>query len=261
MNSQTVFANALLNAELPCPSGLKTWNGSDPTMRFAVYRNNVMVSLIDALADTYPVVQELVGEEFFRAMARAFAQAKPPRSRIMAFYGHDFAEFVASFPPAASVPYLADVARLEMARVLAYHAADVASIDLQALAAALADPETLVSLRLMLHPSVHVINATFAVFSIWAAHQDATRTPPVDPDVAQAVLVFRNGLDVDTLELAAGTAQFASALQTGQTVLEAAGVASSDDPEFDLSHALALLLRWQLITHLTIGREHHEHPH
>ncbi|MEO8121927.1 MAG: DNA-binding domain-containing protein, partial [Rhodoferax sp.] len=73
MNSQTAFANALLNAELPCPSGLKTWNGSDPGTRFAVYRNNVMVSLIDALADTYPVVQELVGEEFFRAMARVFA--------------------------------------------------------------------------------------------------------------------------------------------------------------------------------------------
>jgi hypothetical protein len=44
MNSQTVFANALLNAELPCPSGLKTWNGSDPSTRFAVYRNNVMVA-------------------------------------------------------------------------------------------------------------------------------------------------------------------------------------------------------------------------
>jgi hypothetical protein len=261
MNSQTAFANALLNAELPCPSGLKTWNGSDPGTRFAVYRNNVMVSLIDALADTYPVVLELVGEEFFRAMARVFAQARPPRSRIMAFYGHDFAEFVASFPPAASVPYLADVARLEMARVLAYHAADVAPIDPQALAAALADVETLTSLRLVLHPSVHVINATFAVFSIWAAHQDATCLPPVDPDVAQAVLVFRNALVVDTLELAAGTAQFVSALQTGMTVLEAAGSASGGDPEFDLTHALALLLRCQLITHLTTGAEHHEHPH
>lgn len=85
--------------------------------------------------------------------------------------------------------------------------------------------------------------------------------PPVDPDVAQAVLVFRNGLDVDILELAGGTGPFVSALQTGQTVLEAAGVASSDDPEFDLSYALALLLRWQLITHLTTGNEHHEHPH
>jgi hypothetical protein len=178
----------------------------------------------------------------------------------MAFYGHDFADFVASFPPAASVPYLADVARLEMARVLAYHAADVAAIDPQALTAALANPETLMSLRLVLHPSVHVINATFSVFSIWAAHQDATRMPPVDPDIAQAVLVFRNALDVDTLELAGGTGPFVSALQSGQTVLEAAGVASSDDPEFDLSHALALLLRWQLITHLTTEAQHDDYP-
>ncbi len=62
MNSQTTFAQALLNPDLPCPGGLTSWNGSDPAQRFAVYRNNVMVSLIDALADSYPGLQELVGE-------------------------------------------------------------------------------------------------------------------------------------------------------------------------------------------------------
>ncbi len=119
MSTQTAVAQALLDPALPCPTGLSTWNGSDPQTRFAVYRNNVMMSLIDALADTYPVVQRLVGEDFFRAMARVFAQAKPPRSAVMAYYGRDFAAFIDAFPPAASVPYLADVARLEMARVLA----------------------------------------------------------------------------------------------------------------------------------------------
>src|SRR3990167_7733275 len=102
MNSQTAFANALLDPELPSPGGLSTWNGSDPATRFAVYRNNVTVSLIDALADTFPVVQALVGEEFFRAMARVSVRATPPRSRLMAFYGHDFADFVSAFPPVAS---------------------------------------------------------------------------------------------------------------------------------------------------------------
>ena len=125
MNSQTAFAQALLDPERDCPSGLTTWNGSDPVMRFAVYRNNVMLSLIDALADTFPVTQELVGEEFFRVMAKHFVQAQPPRSRLLAFYGDSFADFVDSFAPAAPVPYLADVARLEMCRVRAYHAADV----------------------------------------------------------------------------------------------------------------------------------------
>lgn len=261
MSNQSAFAAALLNPDLPCPGGLTCWNGSDPELRFAVYRNNVMVSLIDALSDTFPVVQALVGEEFFRAMARVFAQASPPRSRLMVYYGDSFADFVASFPPAASVPYLADVARLEMARVLAYHAADAAPVQPAALQLALADPEQLLSLRLHVHRSVQVIESPFAVVSLWAAHQGALCMTSVDPDVAQAALVFRHGLDVDTLELSAGNARFVTALQCGQSLLEAAAAAASSDTEFDLSHALALLLRWQLIIHLTTGEPQHEHTH
>ncbi|MDO9143179.1 DUF2063 domain-containing protein [Rhodoferax sp.] len=261
MNTQTAFAHALLNPELPCPSGLTTWNGSDPEIRFAVYRNNVMVSLIDALADTYPVVQTLVGEEFFRAMARVFAQSSPPQSKVMAYYGRGFAEFVESFPPAASVPYLADVARLELVRVLAYHAADVVPIHPEVLQAALADPEQLMSLRLVLHPSVHVIQSTFAICSIWAAHQGAVCASSVDPDLAQSMLVYRAALDVDTVELTTGTRTFVNTLLAGQTLADAAQAASSMDPEFDLTNALTLLLRLQLITHLNTGETHHEHTH
>lgn len=88
-------------------------NGSDPTARLAVYRNNVVGSLIDALADAFPVAQQLVGVAFFRAMAGVFARQAPPRSRILAHYGEGFAEFIEGFEPARSVPYLADVARLE----------------------------------------------------------------------------------------------------------------------------------------------------
>lgn len=253
MNTQTAFAHALLNPELPCPRGLSTWNGSDPTLRFAVYRNNVMVSLVDALADTYPVVQALVGEEFFRAMTQVFAQNNPPRSKLMAYYGRDFAAFVESFPPAACVPYLADVARLEISRVIAYHAADVAAVQTEALHTALADPEQLLSLRLMLHPSTHVISSPFAIFSIWAANQDAMCASAVDPDVAQTVLVYRCGLDVEAMELTAGAGIFIRTLLTGQPLADAAGAASSSAPEFDLANALTLLLRLQLITHLITG--------
>jgi len=261
MSSQSAFAAALLNPDLPCPGGLSTWNGSAPATRFALYRNNVTVSLVDALADTFPVVQALVGEEFFRGMAQVFMQMNPPRSRLMAFYGHDFADFVEAFPPAASVPYLAAVARLEMARVLAYHAADVDPLQPDTLQAALADPDKLTSLRLVLHPSVQVIQSPFAVFSLWAAHQGALCISTVDPEQAQAALVFRNGLDVVTLALVASSAAFVSALQTGQTLMAATDAASCIDPEFDLSHALALLLRWQLITRISTGDEHHEHTH
>ncbi|MFA7290739.1 MAG: DNA-binding domain-containing protein, partial [Rhodocyclaceae bacterium] len=133
------FAAALLDPAQPAPAGLITWNGSDPAQRFGIYRNNVMVSLIEALADTFPVVQTLVGEEFFRAMAREFVRVSPPVSPVLAYYGDEFPAFVEHFPPAASLPYLADVARLEYARVLAFHAADSVPLATETLMAQLAD--------------------------------------------------------------------------------------------------------------------------
>ncbi|MGB4359061.1 MAG: DUF2063 domain-containing protein, partial [Rhodoferax sp.] len=129
------------------------------------------------------------------------------------------------------------------------------------LQAALADPEQLLSLRLHVHPSVQLIESPFAVVSLWAAHQGALCLTSVDPDEAQAALVFRHGLDVDTVELKPGDARLVSALQTGRTLLEAAEAAASSDAEFDLSQALAMLLHWQLITHITTGETQHEHTH
>lgn len=251
MSTQADFADALLSPDLTCPGGMHSWNGSNPATRFAVYRNNVMVSLVDALADTYPVVQALVGKEFFSAMARVYAQARPPRSPVLAYYGQDFAAFINSFAPAASVPYLADVARLEMARVLAYHATDVTPIAPQTLQEVLTDPQQLASARLILHPSAQIMASPYAVLSIWAAHQDVQAPSPFDPTPAQSVLVFRRDLAVDMLELFTGTAQFVQALHTGHTLLAAADQAAECDAAFDLTQTLVLLLRWQLITHIT----------
>jgi hypothetical protein len=88
----------------PCPPGLRTWNGSDPAQRFAVYRNNVVVSLIDALADTFPVVQQLVGPDFFRAMAGVFVRRPPAALAGAGHYGQAFPAFIARFPPAQACP-------------------------------------------------------------------------------------------------------------------------------------------------------------
>ena len=179
--TQSGFVRALLDPTLPAPPGLATWNGSDPALRFAVYRNNVVVSLVAALADTFPVVRELVGADFFTAMARLYVAEQPPSSPVLAHYGDGFADWVGQFEPAAAVPYLADIARLERARVRAYHAADAPLLGADTIAAQLADPERLPAARLQLHPSVTVLASPWAVVSLWAAHQGQGRLGDVDP--------------------------------------------------------------------------------
>jgi hypothetical protein len=250
MSHQQRFADALLDPEQPCPPGLTTWNGSDPARRFAVYRNNVIVSLVDALADTFAVTQELVGETFFRAMARVFAYANPPTSRLLAFYGEAFPDFVGRFPPAAGVPYLADVARLEFLRVRACHVADVAPVRTEDFAAVLADADNLPHLNLSLHPSLAVFDSTAAVVSLWAAHQGLGDLATVVPDVPETALVVRDGLDVEVSEISRAAGVFIEALQRGETLGSAMVSAQAVDPDFDAAMPLALLIQKSAITAL-----------
>src|ERR1700730_4163511 len=106
------FARALCDRELPVPPGVVAHNSERPQERFAVYRNNVMVSLTGALEARFSATRKIVGEEFFKAAARQFVAAHPPRSPIMMFYGDAFPSFLTGFEPAWRVPYIADVARL-----------------------------------------------------------------------------------------------------------------------------------------------------
>lgn len=240
--SQADLAACLLEPTQAPPPGLVAWNGSDPAARLAVYRNNVVSSLIDALADTCPVVQAMVGVEFFRAMASVFVRQQPPRSCLLVRYGEDFPEFIDGFAPARVVAGLADLARLEVARVRAYHAADAEPVSAQLVAQALAVGDRVGELRLQLHPSVSLVESAHAVVSIWAAHQDDGELERIDVERAESALVLRAALDVVVLPLGPGGAAFVSALQQAQALGEAASHASESADDFDLSLTLALLL-------------------
>ncbi|WP_110400733.1 HvfC/BufC N-terminal domain-containing protein [Sphaerotilus hippei] len=241
------LALTLLDPDRPAPPGLVTRNGSDPAQRLGMHRNNVVVSLVDALADTFAVTRALVGEDFFRAMARVFVRRHPPRTRILNLWGEAFPAFIATFPPAAGLPFLADVARLEHARVLACHAADVPALDPAALGRWLARPEALPALRLGLHPSVRLLCSPHAIVSLWAAHQDLLDLARVDPGRGENALVFREGLVVQVQSIGAGDAGFIRTVLAGGSLAEAATRIDADDPQ-GLTGPLLTLIRHQLVT-------------
>lgn len=248
------FVAALFDADLPPPAGLTAWNASDPAARFAVYRNNVIVSLIDALADTYPVTQELVGEDFFRAMARLYIVEEPPRSRVLAFYGASFPIFIERFSPAASVPYLADVARLEIQRAYAYHSSDVDALSADMITQALVDIDRLPEMLVELHPSLELVRSQYAIVSLWAAHQGLADISDINPYVPETALVIRPQLDVEVISLNAGSSDFVSHLLRGGTLGAAVERVSLIYNNFDLTDILGLLIRSQAITSIYIPK-------
>lgn len=249
---QAAFAAALLDPALPCPAGLRAWNGSDPSVRLAVYRNNVVSSLIDALAETFPVVQQLVGPEFFRAMAGVFVRSAPPRSRVLAHYGRGLPAFVEAFEPARSLPYLADMARLEFARVVAYHAADADPAGRDVVGLALGSGERIGELQLALHPSLSVLASAHAVATLWAAHQTDGEIEPVAIDTPESAAVLRSGLDVLVLRPPHGCVPLVQALRDGANLGQAASRAADAEPRFDLTATLSLLLNHGAVTSIRL---------
>lgn len=174
---QALFAHALLAPDM---------NGTDKAGRFNIYRNNLRITLRNALRTTFPAIEKLVGEEYFSALALAFVELHPPRSAIMSDYGDFFADFLAGLEPLRDYPYLPDVARIEFARVQAYHAADAERFGLQDEASVIRALET----PAKLHPSVATIFSEQPSLSIWRSQMDLDDAEP-ESWGAETALVWR----------------------------------------------------------------------
>jgi hypothetical protein len=234
---QAAFAGALLDPAKTAPAAVISTDGRRQSRRFDVYRNNVTVSLIEALEAAFPAVHRLVGAEFFKAAARVYVRQQPPRSPVMLFYGETFPEFLEAFEPAAGVPYLGDVARLEWARLKAYHAADAAAQPIACLASI---PEQAVSqVTFTLHPSLTLLRSRFPVASLWAATSGAGPDPEIDLKRGEEIAVLRPDLEVELRVLPAGGYSFLQALSAGACLEQAASRAAEAFETFDLAAHLA----------------------
>lgn len=236
MDGLNSFAQALTASDRRPPSGL----AGPSERRFAVYRNNVAVGLIRALETRFPALVSLVGEEFFRAMAREFTLTHPPSSPLLMSFGDELPDFLAGFEPATEMPYLADIARIEIARTRAYHAPDVPR--LRAEAFAVLSPAEFEAMRIELHPAVAVIRSPHPVWTILAMASGWQLAAVIDDWLPQAVLVDRPELDAIVRPLTTGTALFLDALAAGKALGTAANMVAVDAPDVDLPAAFATLI-------------------
>jgi hypothetical protein len=239
---QRRFAAALLDPKLPMPDGLVGPDGEPGPKRFAVYRNNVVVGLTDTLKDAFPAVLRIVGADFFRAMARAYVVVEPPRSPIMLDYGAGFPDFIRQFEPAAVLPYLADVARIERAWTEAYHAPEASPVDPGAFAGIA--PDELPAIRFALHPSLRLVRSRFPALTIWQMNvADGVPEPVALASGGEDVLIVRPSADVEVRSIPGGSLEFIQALGGGASIVAALKVAVTANALFDLSANLSDLMR------------------
>ncbi len=213
---------------------------TDTTDRRMIYRNNYFFALCEALSATYPVIEKLVGEPFFRAMSKEFILQNPPDNPVLAEYGAKFPAFLTHFPPVAELPYLPDVAQLEWDRQQANIAADGKLLDLAVLL--LEKPETLSEARFNFIPSTHMLAVRWPVLEIWQANQDeqVRETQLVEQD--RAVMIWRPHLSVQMTYVDLSQHHFMQALMRGASVADAFMQTAGHYPDFDLSEMIRKLV-------------------
>lgn len=237
---QTTFRHALLDAGQEVPSGLTDPDGAPAGRRFSVYRNNVAVSLTEALQTGFPILEKLIGPENFKQLSGIFLRAHPPESPLMMHYGTAMPGFLEDFTPLKHLGYLPDVARLELGLRESYHAADAQPVSHDALA------ELTDISRLTLAPSLVHIPSHWPLYDIWRFNTESDAPQP--QAAAQHVLVLRPEFDPAPHALSPASGHWVAALQAGATLGEALTAALSHDPDFEMTPALTLLIQGQAIT-------------
>lgn len=230
------FASALLDPERAPPAFVAGPHGKAARKRYAVYRNNVTVSLIDALAATFPASMRITGVDFFRAMARFHVRATPPTSPLLFEYGHDFPDFIERYEHAQSMPWLSDVARIERAWLDAYHAADAEPLSPQALGTI--QPEQLADTVFVPHPATRIVRSTYSAVTIFAVNRADGPVDRIDASAPEDALVTRPALEVMVRRLPPGGAVFLSRLIAGEPLGAAAATAFAEASDFNLSSNL-----------------------
>lgn len=214
----------------------------DQQRRFNIYRNNRMVSLIDALRSTYPAMHRLVGDEFFKASAKAYIEAHPPTQPVMAEYGDKFGCFVSALPTVSGLPYLSDVAELEWCQLQAYHCKDALVFKVDQLSSV--PPDAIMDIGFKDHPALHVIESRWPVGSIWMMSTSTSGTPgsSIDMNQAEAVVITRPQLQVHVNIISNAASVFLRSIQKGDPLGIAAQYALEKDETFDAGSNLTGLI-------------------
>jgi len=208
--------------------------------RLALYRGNVSAAWEKALANAYPVVRALVGDEFFGGLARAYGHAHPSNSGDLNRFGARFGEFIDAFEHTRALPYLGDVAALEWSVHAAHYAADAVALTREWIGALA--PGELLTTRFALHPACAWLRSRFPVAGIWLAHQpQPTVGLPDSLDRGELALVVRPRWRVEVLSSSAGELAALARLRDGDDVEAAITAGLQAEPGFAFPKAL---VRW-----------------
>jgi len=224
--------------------------------RLKIYRNNIVNTITDALADKLPTIEALVGREFLTLMARSFALENPPTGGCLNIYGAGFPEFIEGFELAKSLPYLPDMARLELSMNAAYYAADDTALTPQQLGAIA--PEDLDDITLKPRAAVHLVDSKFPLLAIkdfCEKNKEGENNETLDISVpGQPIMVYRPALAVKLTPLGQDEFDMLSQLSEGRALGDAVETIIATYPDFDFAAFLQKHMALETFLPLTANK-------
>jgi uncharacterized protein len=233
---QQAFAAGLFDAALAPQAVAPLAPHAQLEHRYALYRGNLSATWHKVLAAAYPVIAQLVGDEFFEALSKAYGRAHPSDSGDLNRFGAHFAAFLAKFPHVADLPYLPDMAALEWALHRAHYAPDAPAAGAAALAALGADDFE--GCAPGLHPACTPLALSTNVVALWQAHQPGG--PPFPQHMASPCycVVARPRWKTGVTPLPAASWAALAVLRDGGTFGAALDAAFEADDNFDMAGQL-----------------------
>jgi hypothetical protein len=247
---QQRFADALFDGADGAVAPEVAANGIDPGQRIDIYRTNLREGFVQALAISFPVIERLVGADYFRQLALDFLRAYPSRAGNLHHIGGPLPGFLRERFADSDYAYLADVAALEWAYEEALIAADAQPMTVDALSEI--DPADYEQLRFDLHPASKLVRSAYPIVRIWRANQPETASDELIDLRAggERVLVLRTAEGIEFHSLPLGDFAALDAFARGEPLGVALDEAQQADAAFDLGAALVRFMRLNVLVGL-----------
>jgi len=199
-----------------------------------IYQHSAIANITNALSLSYPVIEKLVGDNFFKAMCREYILQNWPATGNMDDYGECFSQFIAEFKQTKQLTYLEDVARFEWLFHQSSLADDSSNFDWSALAS-ITESDVL-KLKFLLSPPVKLINCKVAIDKIWQMNQANAQEDIelcLEENSETFIVLFRQGLKTEMMTIAASEFALLQSFSEGnnfEAVIESARAIDANIP-------------------------------
>ncbi len=193
-----------------------------PKQQLAIYKNNVRAALQKCLAIVYPVCLKILGEKYFKQLARAYIADYPSKHYDLNHYGEYFSHFVSlqclKRDELRHYLYLSDLVKLEWIHHQVYFASNSKGFDYGGFSKLTEQQQEKCVFKL--EPSLKYIKSDYPILSIWKLNKKNVQTIHKIQARAETCCVYRRDHTIKLLTIESKTYRLLAFINSGATLKE-----------------------------------------